>query len=319
MGSIIGHSIEYNGVGVLRGQRHIPSKSWPKYPSPHPLPPPQRNCMTSKLPTSSWWRLYCFTTPSLFDIPVQGQTNVHTYHLKVYKKATQPSTHNLILLYVRKASISCQFFNNLNKWAAHQLEFVTTVCKLHSLMCFVYLQDFFTEQSIMHSLVLKVTGSDDITCTHSNINTWNKLICYNCWLSWGLYGFKKCSHDEISSFYWLLKLLLLKNCWELPHVHELTSSVKMFEKQTCFNFISDQLWFCLVLSTKNNWNSSNKQLSWGLNLSLHHLWAGTLSHLSTVVFWHAIRGLKRTHALLEKMRVIQVLCSVNWSSRRLAS
>ena len=38
MGSIIGHRIDYNGVGVLRGQRHIPSKNWPKYPH-HPPPP----------------------------------------------------------------------------------------------------------------------------------------------------------------------------------------------------------------------------------------------------------------------------------------
>ena len=27
MGSIIGHRIDYNGVGVLRGQWHIPSKN----------------------------------------------------------------------------------------------------------------------------------------------------------------------------------------------------------------------------------------------------------------------------------------------------
>ena len=27
MGSIFGHRIDYNGVGVLRGQRHIPSKN----------------------------------------------------------------------------------------------------------------------------------------------------------------------------------------------------------------------------------------------------------------------------------------------------
>ena len=27
MGSIIGHRTDYNGVGVLRGQRHIPSKN----------------------------------------------------------------------------------------------------------------------------------------------------------------------------------------------------------------------------------------------------------------------------------------------------
>ena len=39
MGSIIGHRIDYNGVGALRGQRHIPSKNWPKWPPPPPPPP----------------------------------------------------------------------------------------------------------------------------------------------------------------------------------------------------------------------------------------------------------------------------------------
>ena len=34
MGSTIGHGIEYNGVGALRGQRHIPSKNLAKYPAP---------------------------------------------------------------------------------------------------------------------------------------------------------------------------------------------------------------------------------------------------------------------------------------------
>ena len=29
MGSIIGHRIAYNGVGALRGERHIPSKNKP--------------------------------------------------------------------------------------------------------------------------------------------------------------------------------------------------------------------------------------------------------------------------------------------------
>ena len=32
MGSILGHRIDYNGVGALRGQRHIPSKNLSKYP-----------------------------------------------------------------------------------------------------------------------------------------------------------------------------------------------------------------------------------------------------------------------------------------------
>ena len=27
MGSMFGHRIDYNGVGVLRGQRHVPSKN----------------------------------------------------------------------------------------------------------------------------------------------------------------------------------------------------------------------------------------------------------------------------------------------------
>ena len=29
-GAISGHRIDYNGVGALRGQRHIPSKNQPK-------------------------------------------------------------------------------------------------------------------------------------------------------------------------------------------------------------------------------------------------------------------------------------------------
>ena len=36
MGSTIGHRIDYNGVGALRGQWHIPSKNYPTYPPPPP-------------------------------------------------------------------------------------------------------------------------------------------------------------------------------------------------------------------------------------------------------------------------------------------
>ena len=36
MGSIIGHRIDYNGVGALRGQRRIPGKNLPKNPPPPP-------------------------------------------------------------------------------------------------------------------------------------------------------------------------------------------------------------------------------------------------------------------------------------------
>ena len=34
MGSIIGHKIDYNGVGALRGQWHTRSKNLPKFPPP---------------------------------------------------------------------------------------------------------------------------------------------------------------------------------------------------------------------------------------------------------------------------------------------
>ena len=39
MGSILGHRIDYmyNGVGVLRNHRHIPSKNYPKSPPPPPV------------------------------------------------------------------------------------------------------------------------------------------------------------------------------------------------------------------------------------------------------------------------------------------
>ena len=40
MGSIIGHKIDYNGVGALTGHGHIPSKIYPSIPHPHPPPPP---------------------------------------------------------------------------------------------------------------------------------------------------------------------------------------------------------------------------------------------------------------------------------------
>ena len=39
VGSIIGRRIDYNGVGALRGQQHIPSKNLPNLPN-FPSPPP---------------------------------------------------------------------------------------------------------------------------------------------------------------------------------------------------------------------------------------------------------------------------------------
>ena len=42
MGSIIGHKLDYDGVGVLRGQWHIPSKNYPST-----LPPGNRTLNVS--------------------------------------------------------------------------------------------------------------------------------------------------------------------------------------------------------------------------------------------------------------------------------
>ena len=53
MGSIVGHRIDYNGVGVLRGQRHIPSKTWPKY------PPPIRDQTSGFRCLSNWTKFIC--------------------------------------------------------------------------------------------------------------------------------------------------------------------------------------------------------------------------------------------------------------------
>ena len=70
MGSIIGHRIDYNRVGALRGQQHIPSKNYPKYPHSPRLtgncycqfvrnlfpPPPSEFCAmtTPKLVSNVW-------------------------------------------------------------------------------------------------------------------------------------------------------------------------------------------------------------------------------------------------------------------------
>ena len=54
MGSIIGHKIDYNGVGALRGQGHIPNKNLPKYPPPPPpLPPHMKQNLKSGAPNDN--------------------------------------------------------------------------------------------------------------------------------------------------------------------------------------------------------------------------------------------------------------------------
>ena len=45
MGSTIGHRIDYNGVGALRGQRHIPAKI-------NPSNPPGATTQNAKI---EWW------------------------------------------------------------------------------------------------------------------------------------------------------------------------------------------------------------------------------------------------------------------------
>ena len=47
MASITGHRIDHNGVGALRGQQQIPSKTWPKY-----LLPPEGISASGYLPGS---------------------------------------------------------------------------------------------------------------------------------------------------------------------------------------------------------------------------------------------------------------------------
>ena len=46
MGSIIGHRIDYNGVGALRGPRHISRQN---NPNTHPPPPPGYQLIASRV------------------------------------------------------------------------------------------------------------------------------------------------------------------------------------------------------------------------------------------------------------------------------
>ena len=55
MGSIIGHRIDYNGVGAPRGQWHIPSKNLPKY-----FPPPELCHANLLYKKWKWHTLLCF-------------------------------------------------------------------------------------------------------------------------------------------------------------------------------------------------------------------------------------------------------------------
>ena len=61
MGSIIGRKIDYNGVWALRGQRHIPSKSYTKYPPP----PGQFQFEISEIPRAQWGGTFRLHRPDL--------------------------------------------------------------------------------------------------------------------------------------------------------------------------------------------------------------------------------------------------------------
>ena len=65
MGSIIGHRMDYNGVGAMRDQWHIPSKNFPNYPLPPPAPGYLRQIkdqIINDVPGSGWFlKFYCRT------------------------------------------------------------------------------------------------------------------------------------------------------------------------------------------------------------------------------------------------------------------
>ena len=68
MGSIIGQKIDYNGVGALSGQRHIPSKHKPKYPPPPARVGPNANSkgLVSEISRGGRWKtgeVYSFLSP----------------------------------------------------------------------------------------------------------------------------------------------------------------------------------------------------------------------------------------------------------------
>ena len=54
VGSIIGHTTDYNRVGALRGKQHIQSKNWPKSPPLHPKDTPLKNYKAHKQPRYLW-------------------------------------------------------------------------------------------------------------------------------------------------------------------------------------------------------------------------------------------------------------------------
>ena len=82
MGSIVGHRIDYNGVGVLRRQRHIPSKTWPKYP---PFLPPGLDA-ASENAKIGWQKLHGLQAGSKWPYWRSEVTEVHAELKEVVKK-----------------------------------------------------------------------------------------------------------------------------------------------------------------------------------------------------------------------------------------
>ena len=69
MGSIIGHRIDYNGVGALRGQPHIPSKKITEVPPPLP-PPPTRTAPRQSLKWRVKYRIGVHTIAEYLSVIV---------------------------------------------------------------------------------------------------------------------------------------------------------------------------------------------------------------------------------------------------------
>ena len=62
MGSIIGHRIDYDGVGAPRGQRHIPSKINPSTPRTNNKLNPDMTSTPGLESRLLWWEARALTT-----------------------------------------------------------------------------------------------------------------------------------------------------------------------------------------------------------------------------------------------------------------
>ena len=99
MGSVIGHGIDYNGVGVRRGQWHIPSKNWPKYP-----PPPG---------------LQSLAYNTLADLVHHVRTRLPLPHLSLAGHMFSKNVHDdslLVSIQTMPCNVGCKYSSKVCKW-----------------------------------------------------------------------------------------------------------------------------------------------------------------------------------------------------------